>query len=245
MVNCFVDVAPVRDVTVTVTEQRPTRAAIIFVLDTLQSLDDVVATVASTDISLPVVNPAAAAAFVKVIDAPRFTDGEPTILIGIVTVVAVPFLGVIFIFTMHLPGATPVTFEPDVLHTDVNGLDTEPNIFEVCEREISEALISLDNDEVAPVLSEAVFAIGTNAGVGANVVDVGKNVVDVGATVVDVGAVGVPVTAFEVGESPSVFTALIVDVGATVVDVVAVGVPVTAFEVGESPSPFTALIVTE
>ena len=52
-------------------------------------------------------------------------------------------------------------------------------------------------------------------------------------------------TAFEVGESPSVFTALIVDVGATVVDVGAVGVPVTAFEVGESPSPFTALIVTE
>ena len=70
--------------------------------------------------------------------------------------------------------------------------------------------MSLDNDEVAPVLSEAVFAIGTNAGVGANVVDVGKNVVDVGATVVDVGAVGVPVTAFEVGESPSPFTALIV-----------------------------------
>ena len=203
MVNCFVDVAPERDVTVTVTEQRPTRAAIIFVLDTLQSLDDVVATVASTDISLPVVNPAAAAAFVKVIDAPRFTDGEPTILIGIVTVVAVPFLGVIFIFTMHLPGATPVTFEPDVLHTDVNGLDTEPNMFEVCEREISEALMSLDNDEVVPVLSEAVFAIGTNTGIGANVVDVG-------ATVVDVGAVGVPVTAFEVGESPSPFTALIV-----------------------------------
>ena len=52
-------------------------------------------------------------------------------------------------------------------------------------------------------------------------------------------------TAFEVGESPSVFTTLIVDVGATVVDVGAVGVPVTAFEVGESPSPFTALIVTE
>ena len=52
-------------------------------------------------------------------------------------------------------------------------------------------------------------------------------------------------TAFEVGESPCVFTALIVDVGATVVDVGAVGVPVTAFEVGESPSPFTALIVTE
>ena len=231
MVNCFVEAAPERDVTVTVTEQRPNRAAMIFVLDTLQSLDDDVATFASTDNSLPVVNPAAAAAFVKVIDAPRFTDGEPTILIGIVTVVAVPFLGVIFIFTMHLPGATPVTFEPDVLHTDVNGLDTEPNIFEVCEKEISEALISLDNEEVAPVLSEAVFAIGTNT--------------DVGATVVDVGAVGVPVTAFEVGESPSVFTALIVDVGATVVDVGAVGVPVTAFEVGESPSPFTALIVTE
>ena len=231
MVNCFVEAAPERDVTVTVTEQRPNRAAMIFVLDTLQSLDDDVATFASTDNSLPVVNPAAAAAFVKVIDAPRFTDGEPTILIGIVTVVAVPFLGVIFILTMHLPGATPVTFEPDVLHTDVNGLDTEPNIFEVCEKEISEALISLDNEEVAPVLSEAVFAIGTNT--------------DVGATVVDVGAVGVPVTAFEVGESPSVFTALIVDVGATVVDVGAVGVPVTAFEVGESPSPFTALIVTE
>ena len=116
MVNCFVEAAPERDVTVTVTEQRPTRAAIIFVLDTLQSLDDDVATFASTDNSLPVVNPAAAAAFVKVIDVPRFTDGEPTILIGIDTVVAVPFLGVIFIFTMHLPGATPVTFEPDVLH---------------------------------------------------------------------------------------------------------------------------------
>ena len=93
MVNRFVEVAPERDVTVTVTEQRPTRAAIIFVLDTLQSLDDDVATFASTDNSLPVVNPAAAAAFVKVIDAPRFTDGEPTILIGIVTVVAVPFFG--------------------------------------------------------------------------------------------------------------------------------------------------------
>ena len=131
MVNRFVEAAPERDVTVTVTEQRPNRAAMIFVLDTLQSLDDDVATFASTDNSLPVVNPAAAAAFVKVIDAPRFTDGEPTILIGIVTVVAVPFLGVIFILTMHLPGATPVTFEPDVLHTDVNGLDTEPNIFEV------------------------------------------------------------------------------------------------------------------
>ena len=63
--------------------------------------------------------------------------------------------------------------------------------------------MSLDNDDVAPVLSEAVFAIGTNPGVSATVVDVGK-------TVVDVGAVGVPVTAFEVGESPSPFTALIV-----------------------------------
>jgi hypothetical protein len=156
MVNCFVDVAPERDVTVTITVQRPTMAVVIFVLDTLQSFDDDVAVKASTDIPVPVVNPTAAAAFTKVIDAPRFIDGEPTMLIGIDTVVAIPFLGVIFIFTMHLPGVTPVIFEPDVLQTDINVLDTEPETFEVCGREIFDALMSLDNDEVVPVFIETI-----------------------------------------------------------------------------------------
>ena len=196
IVNCFVDVAPERDVTVIDTEQRPTLRAIIFVLDTLQSLDDDVATYASTVISLPVVNPAAAAALVNVIDAPRFTDGEPTMLIGIDTVVAVPFLGVTFIFTMHLPGATPVTFEPDIRHIDDNAVDTEPKTFEVCGKEIFEVLMSLDNDDVAPDFSEEVFAISTDGFAG--------------ATVVDVGAIGVPTTAFEAGESPLPFMALMV-----------------------------------
>jgi hypothetical protein len=40
--------------------------------------------------------------------------------------------------------------------------------------------------------------------------EVGATVVEVGATVVEVGALGIPDTAFEAGESPIAFTALMV-----------------------------------
>ena len=190
MVNCFVDVAPERDVTVTITVQRPTMAVVIFVLDTLQSFDDDVAVKASTDIPVPVVNPTAAAAFTKVIDAPRFIDGEPTMLIGIDTVVAIPFLGVIFIFTMHFPGAIPVIFAPDVLHKALDAFEIDPVDLDPAEIDIPEALISFSSDDVLPVLIEAVLGIDTETLVGAVVVGIVVLVV-----VVVVGVAGVASTA--------------------------------------------------
>lgn len=229
----MVAVAPELDVTVNVTEQRPIFTAVIFVLDALQSFDDVVETEAFIDSPPPVVNPAAAAALIRVIDVPRFTEGEPTMFTVNDFVIAFPFFGVIVTFTMHLPGATAVILVPVALHTDINELDIDPVTLEPFETEIFAALISADNDDVAPVLIEGVFAIITGTVVFVVVVVVVVGVVVVG--VVSCVVLGVVVVGVDV-----------VGVVSGVVDVVgAVGDPVTALEAGESPTPFTALMVTE
>ena len=194
----MVAVAPELDVTVNVTEQRPIFTAAIFVLDASQSFDDVVATEAFTDSPPPVVNPAAAAALIRVIDAPRLTEGEPTIFTVSDFVVAFPFFGVIVTFTMHLPGATAVILVPIALHIDINELDIDAVTLEPFGTEIFAALISADNDDVAPVFIEAVFAIITGVVVGVvGVVTVGAartgvvvGVVVTGETVVDVAEDG-------------------------------------------------------
>ena len=231
----MVAVAPELDVTVNVTEQRPIFTAVIFVLDTLQSLDDdVVATEAFTDNSLPVVNPAAAAALIKVIDVSRLTEGEPTMFIVSDFVVAFPFFGVIVTFTMHLPGATAVIFVPVALHTDINELDIDAVTLEPFGTEILAALISADNDDVAPVLIEGVFAIITGT-------------VEFVVVVVVVGVVVFVVVVVVFGVVSGVVDGVdVVGVVSGVVEVVgAVGDPVTALEAGDSPTPFTALMVTE
>ena len=230
----MVAVAPELDVTVNVTEQRPIFTAVIFVLDTLQSLDDdVVATEAFTDNSLPVVNPAAAAALIKVIDVSRLTEGEPTMFIVSDFVVAFPFFGVIVTFTMHLPGATAVIFVPVALHTDINELDIDAVTLEPFGTEILAALISADNDDVAPVLIEGVFAIITGT-------------VEFVVVVVVVGVVVFVVVVVVFGVVSGVVDGVdVVGVVSGVVEVVgAVGDPVTALEAGDSPTPFTALMVT-
>jgi hypothetical protein len=234
ILNCFVDVAPELDLTVKVTRQRPAFSAAIFDLETLQSFVDAFAIEASTNSPLPVVNPAAAAAFVNVIDAPRFTIGEPMMLTDINFVEALPSFGVIFIFTMHLPGVMPTIFAPDVLHTDVSEFDTDPVTLEPFGMDISEALMSGVKSEVVPVLIDTVFLIATKEGVVVVTAVVGVVVVGVGVVVTAV--VGVVVVTAVVG---------VVVVGATVEVIGAVGDPVTAFEAGESPIAFTALIVTE
>jgi hypothetical protein len=242
ILNCLVDVAPELDLTVKVTRQRPAFSAAIFDLETLQSFVDAFAIEASTNSPLPVVNPAAAAAFVNVIDAPRFTIGEPMMLTDINFVEALPFFGMIFIFTMHLPGVMPTILALDVLHTDVSEFDTDPVTLEPFGMDIPEALMSGVKSEVVPVLIDAVFLVAT------------KTVVGVGAVV---GVVGVRTAVVVVGVGVVVVTAVVgvvvgvvgvvgcVVVGATVEVVGAVGDPVTAFEAGESPIAFTALIVTE
>ena len=228
----MVAVAPELDVTVNVTEQRPILTAVIFVLDALQSFDDVVETEAFIDSPPPVVNPAAAAALIRVIDVPRLTEGEPTMFTVNDFVIAFPFFGVIVTFTMHLPGATAVILVPVALHTDIKELDIDPVTLEPFETEIFAALISADNDDVAPVLIEGVFAIITGTVV---FVVVGVVVAVVVVVVVVVGVVSCVVVGVDV-----------VGVVSGVVDVVgAVGDPVTALEAGESPTPFTALMVTE
>ena len=191
-----------------VTEQLPAFTPIIFDPETLQRLFEDVETEASKESPLLVVNPAAAAASTNMIFPPRFTNGEPITFIGSDVVVALPLLGVIFIFTMHLPGATPEIFSPDVMHTDESVLDTEPVTLEPCGMDIFDAFMIVNNDEVAPILTEAVFAIGTTTVVGVVVGATGAT----GATGVTgaTGATGVPVTAFEVGESPIPFNALMV-----------------------------------
>ena len=240
----MVAVAPELDVTVNVTEQRPIFTAVIFVLDALQSFDDVVETEAFIDSPPPVVNPAAAAALIRVIDVPRFTEGEPTMFTVNDFVIAFPFFGVIVTFTMHLPGATAVILVPVALHTDINELDIDPVTLEPFETEIFAALISADNDDVASVLIEGVFAIITGTVVfvvvGVVVVVVVGVVVGVVSGVVD----GVDVV---VGVVSGVVEGVdVVGVVSGVVDVVgAVGDPVTALEAGDSPTPFTALMVTE
>jgi hypothetical protein len=272
ILNCLVDVAPELDLTVKVTRQRPAFSAAIFDLETLQSFVDAFAIEASTNSPLPVVNPAAAAAFVNVIDAPRFTIGEPMMLTDINFVEALPSFGVIFIFTMHLPGVMPTIFAPDVLHTDVSEFDTDPVTLEPFGMDIPEALMSGVKSEVVPVLIDAVFLVATKTVVGV-VVGVGVVVVTavvgvvvvttvVGVVVVTAvvgvvvvtAVVGVVVVTTVVGVvvvtavvGVVVVTAVVgvVVVGATVEVVGAVGDPVTAFEAGESPIAFTALIVTE
>ena len=239
----MVAVAPELDVTVNVTEQRPIFTAVIFVLVALQSFDDVVETEAFIDSPPPVVNPAAAAALIRVIDVPRFTEGEPTMFTVNDFVIAFPFFGVIVTFTMHLPGATAVILVPVALHTDINELDIDPVTLEPFETEIFAALISADNDDVASVLIEGVFAIITGTVVfvvvGVVVVVVVGVVVGVVSGVVD----GVDVVGVVSGVVDGVD---VVGVVSGVVDVVgAVGDPVTALEAGESPTPFTALMVTE
>lgn len=238
----MVAVAPELDVTVNVTEQRPIFTAVIFVLDALQSFDDVVETEAFIDSPPPVVNPAAAAALIRVIDVPRLTEGEPTMFTVNDFVIAFPFFGVIVTFTMHLPGATAVILVPVALHTDINELDIDPVTLEPFETEIFAALISADNDDVAPVLIEGVFAIITGTVVFVVVVVVVVGVVVVGVVscvVLGVVVVGGVVSCVVVGVD-------MVGVVSGVVDVVgAVGDPVTALEAGESPTPFTALMVTE
>jgi hypothetical protein len=189
-----------------VTEQLPTFTPMIFDPETLQRLFEDVATETSKESPLLVVNPAAAAASTNMIFPPRFTNGEPITFIGSDVVVALPLFGVIFIFTMHLPGATPEIFSPDVMHTDESVLDTEPVTLEPCGMDIFDALMIVNNDEVAPVLTEAVFAIGATTVVGVGV-GVGVGVVGVTGAI---GATGVPVIAFEVGESPIPFSALMV-----------------------------------
>ena len=239
----MVAVAPELDVTVNVTEQRPIFTAVIFVLVALQSFDDVVETEAFIDSPPPVVNPAAAAALIRVIDVPRLTEGEPTMFTVNDFVIAFPFFGVIVTFTMHLPGATAVILVPVALHTDINELDIDPVTLEPFETEIFAALISADNDDVASVLIEGVFAIITGTVVfvvvGVVVVVVVGVVVGVVSGVVD----GVDVVGVVSGVVDGVD---VVGVVSGVVDVVgAVGDPVTALEAGESPTPFTALMVTE
>ena len=239
----MVAVAPELDVTVNVTEQRPIFTAVIFVLVALQSFDDVVETEAFIDSPPPVVNPAAAAALIRVIDVPRFTEGEPTMFTVNDFVIAFPFFGVIVTFTMHLPGATAVILVPVALHTDINELDIDPVTLEPFETEIFAALISADNDDVASVLIEGVFAIITGTVVfvvvGVVVVVVVGVVVGVVSGVVD----GVDVVGVVSGVVDGVD---VVGVVSGVVDVVgAVGDPVTALEAGESPTPLTALMVTE
>ena len=232
----MVAVAPELDVTVNVTEQRPIFTAVIFVFDALQSFDDVVETEAFTDSPPPVVNPAAAAALIKVIEAPRLTEGQPTMFIVSDFVVAFPFFGVIVTLTMHLPGATAVILVPVAVHTNVNELDIDAVTLEPFGTEIFAALISADNDDVAPVLIEAVFAIITGTVVFVVVVVV----VVVGVVV---GVVGVVVVGVVSGVVDGVD---VVGVVSGVVDVVgAVGDSVTALEAGDSPTPFTALMVTE
>jgi hypothetical protein len=232
ILNCFVDVAPELDLTVKVMRQRPSFSAAIFDLETLQSFVDAFAIEASTNSPLPVVNPAAAAAFVNVIEAPRFTIGEPMMLTDINFVEALPFFGMIFIFTMHLPGVMPTIFMPDVLHTDVSEFDTDPVTLEPFGMDIPEALMSGVKSEVVPVLIDAVFLVATKTVVGVVTAVVGVVVVTAVVGVV----VGIVVVTAVVG---------VVVVGATVEVVGAVGDPVTAFEAGESPIAFTALIVTE
>ena len=226
----MVAVAPELDVTVNVTEQRPIFTAVIFVLVALQSFDDVVETEAFIDSPPPVVNPAAAAALIRVIDVPRFTEGEPTMFTVNDFVIAFPFFGVIVTFTMHLPGATAVILVPVALHTDINELDIDPVTLEPFETEIFAALISADNDDVASVLIEGVFAIITGT-----------------VVFVVVGVVVVVVVGVVVGVVSGVVDGVdVVGVVSGVVDVVgAVGDPVTALEAGESPTPLTALMVTE
>ena len=226
----MVAVAPELDVTVNVTEQRPIFTAVIFVLVALQSFDDVVETEAFIDSPPPVVNPAAAAALIRVIDVPRLTEGEPTMFTVNDFVIAFPFFGVIVTFTMHLPGATAVILVPVALHTDINELDIDPVTLEPFETEIFAALISADNDDVASVLIEGVFAIITGT-----------------VVFVVVGVVVVVVVGVVVGVVSGVVDGVdVVGVVSGVVDVVgAVGDPVTALEAGESPTPFTALMVTE
>jgi hypothetical protein len=239
ILNCLVDVAPELDLTVKVTRQRPAFSAAIFGLETVQSFVDAFAIEASTNSPLPVVNPAAAAAFVNVIDAPRFTIGEPMMLTGINFVEALPFFGVIFIFTMHLPGVMPTILALDVLHTDVSEFDIDPVTLDPLGIGISEALMSGIKSEVVPVLIDAVFLIATKEGGVVVTAVVGVVGVVVGVVVVTavVGVVvGIVVVTAVVG---------VVVVGATVEVVGAVGDPVTAFEAGESPIAFTALIVTE
>ena len=248
----MVAVAPELDVTVNVTEQRPIFTAAIFVLEASQSFDDVVATEAFTVSPPPVVNPAAAAALIREIDVPCLTEGEPTMFIVSDFVVAFPFFGVIVTFTMHLPGATAVIFAPVALHTDVNEVDIDAVTVEPFGTEIFAALMSADNDDVAPVLIEVVFAIITVMVVGVvGIVTVGA--ARTGVVVAVVGVVGVVVT----GETVVVVVVVgvvvvgvvdvvdVVGVVSGVVDVVgAVGDPVTALEAGDSPTPFTALMVT-
>ena len=244
----MVAVAPELDVTVNMTEQRPIFTAAIFVLDASQSFDDEVATEAFTDSPPPVVNPAAAAAFIKVIDVPRLTKGEPTMFTLSNFVVAFPFFGVIVTFTMHLPGATAVIFAPVAVHTVVNELDTDAVTLEPFGTEMFAALISVDNDDVAPVLIESVFAIITGTVVFVFVFVVVGVVVVVVVGVVVVGVVGVVVVGVVVvGVVSGVVEGVdVVGVVSGVVDVVgAVGDAVTAFEAAESPTPFTALMVTE
>jgi len=250
ILNCLVDVAPELDLTVKVTRQRPAFSAAIFDLETLQSFVDAFAIEASTNSPLPVVNPAAAATFVNVIDAPRFTIGEPMMLTGINFVETLPFFGMIFIFTMHLPGVMPTILALDVLHTDVSEFDIDPVTLEPLGIGISEALMSGIKSEVVPVLIDTVFLIATKEG-GVVVVTAVVGVV-VGVVVVTavVGVVvGIVVVTAVVGVVVGivVVTAVVgvVVVGATVEVVGAVGDPVTAFEAGESPIAFTALIVTE
>ena len=228
----MVAVAPELDVTVNVTEQRPIFTAAIFVLEASQSFDDVVATEAFTVSPPPVVNPAAAAALIREIDVPCLTEGEPTMFIVSDFVVAFPFFGVIVTFTMHLPGATAVIFAPVAVHTDVNELDIDAVTLEPFGTDMFAALISVDNDDVAPVLIESVFAIITVTVVFEFVFVFG------GGVVVVVVVVGVVVVGVVEGVD-------VVGVGSGVVDVVgAVGDPVTALEAGDSPTPFTALMVT-
>ena len=230
----MVAVAPELDVTVNVTEQRPIFTAAIFVLEASQSFDDVVATEAFTVSPPPVVNPAAAAALIREIDVPCLTEGEPTMFIVSDFVVAFPFFGVIVTFTMHLPGATAVIFVPVALHTDINELDIDAVTLEPFGTEILAALISADNDDVAPVLIEGVFAIITGT-------------VEFVVVVVVVGVVVFVVVVVVFGVVSGVVDGVdVVGVVSGVVEVVgAVGDPVTALEAGDSPTPFTALMVTE
>lgn len=145
--------------TVSVTEHVPTFVPTIFVPETLQSFSDDEATEASTDSPLPVDNPAAAAEFTSVIAAPRFIAGEPTTFIDIDAVVELPFFGVSLTFTTHLPGATPLIFEPAVLHTELELLETEPATDVPFGTEIFDAVTSFDSKDVVPVLMEAVFVM--------------------------------------------------------------------------------------
>lgn len=124
-----VDVASGPNITVIVPEQGPAFMATIFEPDTLHSFDDETPIVAFTEIPLPVVNPAAAAALTRVIEVPRFTLGEPTMLIDIDFLVALPFFGMTLMVKVHLPGETETILLPAALHLVFDALDTVPDTF--------------------------------------------------------------------------------------------------------------------